>query len=977
MKISHRSSGFALAVTLVLMALIVIVIVAYLANTRTDRSTSSIYANQLKARMVAESGLAAATKLLSNNTRYGNYITAMPPPAPSPAKLYTEIYRPTDPADTTVAKANDSLRLTNAAGEILASRAPATPSGTPQIEPRPTPVMIPPAGPFSISDPGFNSTNSYDFNQIVRLGTNATGRLVQPSPTPAYAQWVRVRNSNNELIGRYAFFIEDESMKTNVNVAGNNYGSSSSPNLRINDLVPPPVSPTPTPTPSPASQIQEVDPSGVLAPSPAPTPDRAAAITALINTGAPGARLGSRSTLALLDQWKATFSDYAHLVTVSSKDDDTTARGWQRMDLNALVASATDNASKVLVATRIANWIRDAWTGTALAGLASYQMFNDSRMRLQIAANIVDYIDADNIPTDMGDIVPAGYVTAVPVIGIEKIPYLVAVEIIYQASNSTCPLPSVAGTYTATLKMKVQLRYLNLYESTLDLANTMGRIEIQGIPVVSKNGVTVFDDSLKLYSIDLSSLTPVNGTDTTVPPGADGTSTSGARTFQTGWLESQGVSFTVVANDAKPRLLAGKTTAKTYKNTTANKDNGNDARLDDTAIITNIITTGYNNSGGTSIGDFLTDSRSATGLQTASINLVYGVAPGSGNTPLNYGDPRFRSVLIGDRWSNISRSDASTPPTTNRIAAFIDTAELLDRTFAFDWYDYTGNRPLAFHRNGPMLSVGELGNVSAPEYPWRTMYLQYPERAANTTQPGPVTDIPLRRGNSVDYALIDLFRTQTTQPRIGAININAQQRFGTQQHSLAPLFLAELIGAQPLLTQTMVDRVCSATGTATISPIFDRRVAAGPPPDNIPVRPFFQIGELAPVLSRMVNTSTNTTTGSPARSTVTYSLLRTNPTTQSELNLNFRTDNLAEQEFREISNSITTRGNVFRVLYVGQSVKDLNNDGAVTPGEIQAEYLSEAYVERQGIFQPEGTNPDAVKTADSSYKTLVNRVITQ
>jgi hypothetical protein len=84
------------------------------------------------------------------------------------------------------------------------------------------------------------------------------------------------------------------------------------------------------------------------------------------------------------------------------------------MDLNALVASATDNASKVAVANRIANWIRDAWTGPPLPGLSNYQMFNDSRLRLQIAANIVDYIDADNTPTDMGDVVPDGYVIPGP-----------------------------------------------------------------------------------------------------------------------------------------------------------------------------------------------------------------------------------------------------------------------------------------------------------------------------------------------------------------------------------------------------------------------------------------------------------------------------------------------------------------------------------------------------------------------------------
>ena len=954
MKTSRRDFAFALAVTLILMALIVIVIVAYLANTRTDRSTSAIYANRIRAKMVAEDGLTAATKLLYNNTRYGNYITAMPVPSPAPAKLYTEVYRPTDSADTTIAIANDYLTLTNAAGEILASRA-VTPSGTPQVDPRATPVMIPSGGPFSINDPGFTVSNSYDFNQIVRLGTNASGRLVNPSPTPAFGQWVRVRNANNELTGRYAYFIEDESMKANVNVTGNNLSGGS--NLRVNDLT------LPLPTPAPTTQLQEVDPAAILPTS----ANRAAADSALTGIAAAGNRLASRSSLALLDQWNSTFSDHAHLATVVSREDDTTAKGWQRMDLNALVASATDNASKVAVANRIANWIRDAWTGPALSSLSNYQMFNDTRLRLQIAANIVDYIDADNTPTDMGDVVPDGYAIPVPVLGIEKIPYLAALEIIYEASGSTCPSPPIAGTYSATVQMKMQLRFLNLYETALDLSGSVGRVEIKGVPIVSKNGNTVFDKSATNYVINLANLTPVNGTGTLVPAGIDGTTDSGARTFQTDWLEHQWVTFTVAASDAKPRLLAGLITARVF--------GSGIERLDDTAIVTNIITTGYNWSGSSSTGDFLNEA-TAGPLQIASINLIYAVATGT-TTALNFGDPRVRGPLISDRWYNVTRSDASTPATTNRIAAYIDKAEILNRTYAFDWYDYTGNRPLAFLRNGPMRSVGELGNVTAPEYPWRTIYLQYPERPANTLQPGPATEIPQRRNASVDYTLIDLFRTQTVQPRAGAVNINTQQRWGTQQHPLAPLFLAELIGNQPSLTQTMVDRICDATGSATISPIFDRRIAAGAPPDNSPVRPFFQIGELASMLSKIVNTSTNTTTGSPARSTVIYSFLRNSPRTTSESNPNFRTDNLAEQEFREVSNSITTRGNIFRVLYVGQAVKDLKKDGNVDPSDVQSEYLGEAFVERQSVFQPEGTNPDAVKTADSIYKIIANRVITE
>ncbi len=954
MKALHRDSAFALAVTLILMALIVVVIVAYLANTRTDRSTSAIYANRIRAKIVAEGGLAAAAKLLSNNTRYGNYITTMPVPSPAPSQLYTEAYRPTDSADTTTAIANDYLTFANAAGEILASRA-ATPSGTPQVDSRPRPLMIPGSGPFSIGDPGFTVNDSYDFNQIVRLGNDPNGRLVNPSPIPAFGQWIRIRNANNELTGRYAYFIEDESMKMNVNVTGNNLSGGS--NLRINDLT------LPLPSPAPATQVQEVDPAAILPTS----ADRTAADDALTGVAAPGNRLASRSSLALLDQWNSNFSDHAHLATVVSRDDDTTAKGWQRMDLNALVASATDNASKVVVANRIANWIRDAWTGPALPGLSNYQMFNNSRLRLQIAANIVDYIDADNTPTDMGDVVPDGYAIPIPVLGIEKIPYLAAVEVIFEASGSTCSSPPVAGTYSATLRMKIQLRFLNLYETALDLADSVSRVEIKGVPIVSKNGNTVFDKSTTNYVVNLATLTPVNGTGTLVPAGVDGISDSGARTFHTDWLENQSVTFTVTANDAKPRLLASLIRTRVFGFA--------DERLDDTAIVTNLVTTGYNWSGTSSTGDFLNDATSGS-LQTASINLLYAVATGT-TTAINFGDPRVRGPLISDRWYNITRSDASTPATTNRIAAYIDKAEMLNRTYGFDWCDYTGNRPLAFLRNGPMRSVGELGNVAAPEYPWRTIYLQYPERAANTLQSGPATEIPERRRASVDYTLIDLFRTQSVQPRAGAVNINTQQRLGTQQHPLAPLFLAELIGNQPALTQTMVDRLCDATGSSVISPIFDRRVASGPPPDNSPIRPFFQIGELASVLSRMVNTSANTTTGSPSRSTVTYSFLRNNPITASEPNPNFRTDDLAEQEFREVSNSITTRGNVFRILYVGQAVKDLNKDGNVDPSDIQAEYLGEAFFERQSVFQPEGSNPDAVKTADSIYKLIADRAITE
>ena len=85
MKRSPNTSAFALIVTLVLMVMIVVIVVGYLGITRSDRATSSVYANRLRAKMMAQSGLAAATHLLKENTRHGNYITAMPAPSPAPS----------------------------------------------------------------------------------------------------------------------------------------------------------------------------------------------------------------------------------------------------------------------------------------------------------------------------------------------------------------------------------------------------------------------------------------------------------------------------------------------------------------------------------------------------------------------------------------------------------------------------------------------------------------------------------------------------------------------------------------------------------------------------------------------------------------------------------------------------------------------------------------------------------------------------
>ena len=947
MKTAVRSPAFALTVTLVLMALTVLVIVAYLGNTQIDRSTSSVYSNRARAKMVAEGGLSAASKLLADNSRYGNYITAMPAPSPASTTIYTEIYRPTDSSDTTVAKANDYLQLTNAAGEVLVSLAGPTPSSAPpQVDPRPTPTMIPSTGPFQITAPSLTSGNSYDFNQIVRLGTNASGRLVNPSPAPVYGQWIRVRNSNNELIGRYAFFIEDESMKVNVNVSGNNLGANGA-NLRLNDL-------DATPSPTPTGQIQEIDPAALLSTN----VNRAVADRALTGVGAVGTRLASHSTLALLDQWNTSFSDYAHLTTVVSQDDNTTAKGWQRLNLNALVAAASGNAAKAALARKLSNWIRDAWTGPALNTLTDSQLFGNERFRLQLATNIIDYIDTDTSPTDVGDIQPDGFPNAVAVIGIEKVPYLGSVFIIFEASNRS-------GN-TATMKMKMRFNFVNMFSSTINLEQTLSKIVVQGVPVILKKGGIVFNHYSDTYTITVDSLTPVvsNGNAYDIPPAADGSAPNGGvRSYETSWLVP-GETVTFSTESGLPTFQSGEVQIGVY--------GINNERVDITAAqTTDTPSTGYTRSGSNPSGDFLLNATPGP-LDVSAVFLQEDIVDTT--ITRTFGDPRYRPDLLDSRWRRLNFTD------NQALSGRLDSVEANPRIFGVDWFDYTGDRPLAVSRNGPMLNIGELGNISVSEFPFRTIYLQYPERPAAGGGATNLAQVGTRRSGSVDCILADLFCTDSKVTRTGSLNINTQQRLGgTQQHTLAALFLGLPIGTQTV-TQTPVDMVArfsTTTGSSSYSSIFDRRLAVGPPPDNTPLRPFFQIGELASILSRLVNSSDDTTTGSPGRTTVVYSAVRSSPTTKTEVNANLQRDSGAEQEFREVSNSITTRGNVFRVLYVGQSIKDLNANGSVDANEVQAEYLGEAFMQRIANFQVTGTNPDAIGTIGSTYHLLANRVITE
>ena len=719
-------------------------------------------------------------------------------------------------------------------------------------------------------------------------------------------------------------------------------------------------------------------------------------------SGTAEAPLPSKSTVALLDHWQSAYPEYAQAITAFSKDDDTTARGWLRMNLNKEIADVDNgtNEEKADVARKIADWIRDAWTGPVpLASFATdaqgrnYQLYNDERLRLQIAANIVDYIDTDNVPTDLGDVAPSSGQSPIPVIGTERMPLLVNFVVLYQAKERSPVAGSNPAKTSAKMSMKFRFSFINLFDDTLDLQmpsrgagspNLFNRIEVQGVPVVMKLSERVFDKESRTFNVPFSTLRGVNNPGSSaVPAGVNGTPGSGVRTFETDWLvEDEPVQFRSASGN--PIFESGQVTIKLF--------GFGDARLDVTAMTwndtpsTGFRQSGTNQDGTTSVGDFLRDEPQGAipgNLRQIAAMMVMETLTQVGSSTLTrqFADPRYRPALLNEKWRRHNRTDTEgqSPVLRERV----DNVEMQPRTFAHDWYGRASTRPLAFIANRPLLSVGELGNVSAPEYPWRTIYLQHPERPSHSASVVVIDEVATkRRMQSQDRFLLDLFRVSEERTRSGSININTRTTSSTDQKNLAPLFLALPVGertsSQQLLSPDMVNLLTTNTGSTTVQTVADRRAAPSSTlPENNPIRPYFQIGDITPALSRLFSTSFRHSSESgpsaSGRSTVIYSVLRQSPETIQEINENYRSDMHVEQPFREISSSITTRGNVFRVLFVGQAVKDINRNGQVDPNETAAEFLGEAYVEREPSF----TTTPPIKTNDSRFKTIWRRAITE
>lgn len=449
----HRTRAFSLIVTLIVIAMLAVVIVGFLASMSSERSTASAFANKSRADQAAQAGVESAMAILrqafrdfpdsatvwetqsksSDNTPNEGtslYVRAVPnqgfpnQPDPTPASspsangTVDPTLNPNSPNNTSAsgsdARSTFVLPLVSGASwQLLANRANAINGG----------------GALSTDEniyPNLNVRRSAADTQGW-IGTppnyvpvNPPTAGTTPPPKPTRVPWVEIAQpdgyaspSTGPIVARYAFWVEDESFRANVNYAGlGDTSSGTATHVRRDNLINYHLN---------SADVDLVGPLNVLA-APNPTPTAQSIFdTRKLYPGivfpeelAFGHAPALASNAALTDRLR-------FITTTQSGGLNLSRHGTQRLNLNELMYPKTANTYSVqnqidnLVNTIYYHaprfgqrFYRNATTTTpsnldALSvvdeGLTKDQGNHSLIYLYKIAANIVDYMDQDSTPT--------------------------------------------------------------------------------------------------------------------------------------------------------------------------------------------------------------------------------------------------------------------------------------------------------------------------------------------------------------------------------------------------------------------------------------------------------------------------------------------------------------------------------------------------------------------------------------------------
>lgn len=407
-----RERGVALVTTVIVVAVLAVVAVAFMQSTTTDRLSSRSVANYTRAKLAAEGGAAAAEAMIADLVkRY-----------PDSATVWQNIGGGTPNGtnnEATVlylrARASDTNLGASPAqfgGEVtilaqpLVSRVGATPE-TFNTNPLPLSSVVSSVPFVADTAVNINATNAARPEPFVgsRSSTN-------PGAPITAAQWIYLTqnggptNATNPYIARYAFWVEDESFKVNVNVITNGPRGNASLGLSAAEARLDGSWGTSTDNKLRSAAGNVISARASLA-GQFPTA-LTAALPASLTDPATAAELRFLTTThsAGLDLSRGGFKRF---------NINTVTNGDKRTGLDRIVAAITNTNASPLFGQRFYRLANNA------AGLnsASAVSANHAAIYLnKIAANLYDYLDTDDQPTVISNDSSFSLVTGRPADGI-------------------------------------------------------------------------------------------------------------------------------------------------------------------------------------------------------------------------------------------------------------------------------------------------------------------------------------------------------------------------------------------------------------------------------------------------------------------------------------------------------------------------------------------------------------------------------
>ena len=457
-----KRGAFALVVTLLILSLLIVVAVSYLTSMVNERQTADAYTSKARAEQVAQAGVDSAMAILAGSLRdfpdsatawdvkqspnadgsYNEgtnlYLRAVPTPAvlPGAAAGTTAVVANPQPNGPSALASDPAGNNPNnpACKNFVLPLISGVPGGRAQLVSHKTASIFPKPMDPNVKDP---ASQIYADLNVRRNSGDAQGVIGSPpdwkgsAPKPARAYWVNMTDNANRQTGRYAFWIEDESFRTNVNA------------VNLDDTNAPTNPGTPARVDNSAGGKTVVDSSGTprsvlprdmflsgaLAGFPTVFNPVASTHTVLDTRGAyPGSFLPEPLAFAHVANGSsssplstAAIDGLRYLTTTQSGSLNLTRHGTQRLNLNAPTTIDAANPvtmpeiRKLVEAIRfhLPNWgqrfyrtvnpdpssLSTTQKGTSLNNSNDVPAGNSEIYFYKTAANLRDYVDTDDQPT--------------------------------------------------------------------------------------------------------------------------------------------------------------------------------------------------------------------------------------------------------------------------------------------------------------------------------------------------------------------------------------------------------------------------------------------------------------------------------------------------------------------------------------------------------------------------------------------------